>query len=107
LVEGTSFSGRTVIELDMNVLIAKSRNTHDCVSVQVWKTLEELIDSLYLAYDSFKVRDVEVLSVIANKVQLENVKLVMVCKSDTCSSFGKFDSNNFKFESPKHKRDCR
>jgi phosphate acetyltransferase len=40
------------------------------------KTLEELIDSLYLAYDSFKVRDVEVLSVIANKVQLENVKLV-------------------------------
>jgi phosphate acetyltransferase len=40
------------------------------------KTLEELIDGLYLAYDSFKVRDVEVLSVIANKVQLENVKLV-------------------------------
>jgi phosphate acetyltransferase len=35
------------------------------------KTLEELVDSLYLAYDSFKVKDVEVLA-IANKVQLEN-----------------------------------
>jgi phosphate acetyltransferase len=39
------------------------------------KTLEELVDSLYLAYDSFKVKDVEVLA-IANKVQLENIKLV-------------------------------
>jgi phosphate acetyltransferase len=42
----------------------------------VGKTLEELIDSLYLAYDSFKVKDVEVLAVIANKVQIENIKLV-------------------------------
>jgi phosphate acetyltransferase len=40
----------------------------------VGKTLEELIDSLYLAYDSFKVKDVEVLAVIANKVQIENIK---------------------------------
>jgi phosphate acetyltransferase len=42
----------------------------------VRKTLEELVDSLYLAYDSFKVKDVEVLAIIANKVQLENIKLV-------------------------------
>jgi phosphate acetyltransferase len=42
----------------------------------VGKTLEELVDSLYLAYDSFKVKDVEVLAIIANKVQLENIKLV-------------------------------
>ncbi|HRM13766.1 MAG TPA: phosphate acetyltransferase, partial [Flavobacterium sp.] len=40
------------------------------------KTLEELIDSLYLLYDSFKVKDVEVLAVIANKVQLQNIELV-------------------------------
>jgi phosphate acetyltransferase len=38
--------------------------------------LEELLDSLYLAYDSFKVKDVEVLAVIANKVQPENIELV-------------------------------
>ncbi|MDG2433565.1 phosphate acetyltransferase [Flavobacterium sp.] len=78
LVEGTSFSGEgTVIELDMNVLIAKNLGIPTIiVGSGVGKTLEELIDSLYLAYDSFKVKEVEVLAVIANKVQSENIKLV-------------------------------
>ena len=78
LVEGTSFSGEgTVIELDMNVLIAKNLGIPTIiVGSGVGKTLEELIDSLYLAYDSFKVKDVEVLAVIANKVQEQNIKLV-------------------------------
>ena len=78
LVEGTSFSGEgTVIELDMNVLIAKNLGIPTIiVGSGVGKTMEELTDSLYLAYDSFKVKEVEVLAVIANKVQPENVKLV-------------------------------
>ncbi|PKH68485.1 phosphate acetyltransferase [Flavobacterium sp. ALD4] len=78
LVEGTSFSGEgTVIELDMNVLIAKNLGIPTIiVGSGVGKTLEELVDSLYLAYDSFKVKDVEVLAIIANKVQQENIKLV-------------------------------
>lgn len=78
LVEGTSFSGEgTVIELDMNVLIAKNLGIPTIiVGSGVGKTLEELIDSLYLAYDSFKVKDVEVLAVIANKVQPENIEVV-------------------------------
>jgi phosphate acetyltransferase len=78
LVEGTSFSGEgTVIELDMNVLIAKNLGIPAIiVGSGVGKTLEELIDSLYLAYDSFKVKEVEVLAVIANKVQPENLQLV-------------------------------
>jgi phosphate acetyltransferase len=78
LVEGTSFSGEgTVIELDMNVLIAKNLGIPTIiVGSGVGKTLEELVDSLYLAYDSFKVKDVEVLAIIANKVQPENIKLV-------------------------------
>jgi phosphate acetyltransferase len=78
LVEGTSFSGEgTVIEFDMNVLIAKNLGIPTIiVGSGVGKTLEELIDSLYLAYDSFKVKEVEVLAVIANKVQPENIKLV-------------------------------
>lgn len=78
LVEGTSFSGEgTVIELDMNVLIAKNLGIPTIiVGSGVGKTLEELIDSLYLAYDSFKVKDVEVLAVIANKVQSQNITLV-------------------------------
>jgi phosphate acetyltransferase len=78
LVEGTSFTGEgTVIELDMNVLIAKNLGIPAIiVGSGVGKTLEELVDSLYLAYDSFKVKDVEVLAVIANKVQPENIALV-------------------------------
>jgi phosphate acetyltransferase len=39
------------------------------------KTLEEF-DSLYSGLRFFKVKDVEVLAIIANKVQLENIKLV-------------------------------
>jgi phosphate acetyltransferase len=78
LVEGTSFSGEgTVIELDMNVLIAKNLGIPTIiVGSGVGKTLEELIDSLYLAYDSFKVKEVEVLAVVANKVQPENIQVV-------------------------------
>jgi phosphate acetyltransferase len=79
LVEGTSFSGEgTVIELDMNVLIAKNLGIPTViVGSGAGKTLEELLDSLYLAYDSFKVKDVEVLAVIANKVQPQNIKVVI------------------------------
>ena len=78
LVEGTSFTGEgTVIELDMNVLIAKNLGIPTIiVGSGVGKTLEELIDSLYLVYDSFKVKEVEVLAVVANKVQPGNIELV-------------------------------
>jgi phosphate acetyltransferase len=60
----------------MNVLAQNLGIPTIIVGSGVGKTLEELIDSLYLAYDSFKVKDVEVLAVIANKVQIENIKLV-------------------------------
>ena len=78
LVEGTGFTGEgTVIEMDLNVLIAKNLGIPTIiVGSGVGKTLEELIDSLYLVCDSFKVKDVEVLAVIANKVQPENIELV-------------------------------
>lgn len=78
LVEGTSFTGEgTSIELDLNVLIAKNLGIPTIILASgVGKTLEELVDNLYLVYDSFKVKDVEVLSVIANKVQPENIELV-------------------------------
>lgn len=78
LVEGTSFTGEgTSIELDLNVLIAKNLGIPTIiVGSGVGKTLEELLDSLYLVYDSFKLKEVEVLSVFANKVQPENIELV-------------------------------
>ncbi|HWS60110.1 MAG TPA: phosphate acetyltransferase [Flavobacterium sp.] len=78
LVEGTSFMGEgTVIEMDMNVLIAKNLGIPTIiVGSGVGKTLDELVDSMGLAYDSFKQKEVEVLAVIANKVQPENLELV-------------------------------
>ena len=78
LVEGTSFTGEgTVIELDMNVLIAKNLGIPTIiVGSGEDKTLEELIDNLSLAYNSFKVKEVEVLAIIDNKVQPENLELV-------------------------------
>ncbi|WP_396171270.1 phosphate acetyltransferase [Flavobacterium sp.] len=78
LVEGTSFMGEgTAIEMDLNVLIAKNLGIPAIiVGTGVGKTLDELVDSLGLAYHSFKMKDVEVLSVIANKVLPENIELV-------------------------------
>ncbi|QBN17730.1 phosphate acetyltransferase [Flavobacterium nackdongense] len=78
LVEGTSFMGEgTAIEMDLNVLIAKNLGIPAIiVGTGVGKTLDELVDSLRLAYDSFKLKDVEVLSVIANKVQAENIDMI-------------------------------
>jgi len=78
LVEGTSFTGEgTAIELDMNVLIAKNLGIPTViVGSGVGKTLEELIDSLHLVYDSFKFKEVEVLAIFANKVQPQNIELV-------------------------------
>jgi phosphate acetyltransferase len=78
LVEGTSFRGEgAAIELDTNVLIAKNLGIPTIiVGSGEGKTLEELIDNLNLAYNSFKVKEVEVLAVIANKVQPENIELV-------------------------------
>jgi phosphate acetyltransferase len=43
----------------MNVLIAKNLGIPTIIVGSGRKTLEELLDSLYLAYDSFKVKDVE------------------------------------------------
>ena len=78
LVEGTDFSGKgTAIELDANILIAKNLGIPAIiVSSGAEKTLNEFIEGLHLAYDSFKERDVEVIAVIANKVQKENIELV-------------------------------
>ncbi len=78
LVEGTDFSGEgSIIEWDINVFIAKNLGIPTIILASgVGKTLEELVDNLYLAYDSFTHKGVEVLMVIANKVQPENVNLV-------------------------------
>jgi phosphate acetyltransferase len=79
LIEGTSFTGEgSIIEFDINVLIAKNLGVPAIILASgVGKTLQDLLGSLQMAYDSFKDKGVEVLAVIANKVQEENQSLIV------------------------------
>lgn len=78
LVEGTDFSGEgTAIELDANVLIAKNLGIPAIIVASgVGKTLDEFIGGMHITYDSFKEKEVEVLAVVANKVQEKNIGIV-------------------------------
>ncbi len=78
LVEGTDFSGEgAIIEWDINVLVAQNLGIPTIIlSSGVGKSLEELVSNLYMAYDSFKEKGVEVLMTVANKVQYQNISLV-------------------------------
>jgi phosphate acetyltransferase len=79
LIEGTSFIGEgAIIEFDINILIAKNLGVPAIILASgVGKSLEELVGSLRIAYDSFRDKGVEVLSIIANKVELKNQDLVV------------------------------
>jgi phosphate acetyltransferase len=79
LVEGTDFEGEgTIIEWDFNVLIAKNLGIPTIIiSSGVGKTLDEFVNSVALACDSFADRGVQVLMTVANKVQQENLELVL------------------------------
>ncbi|NRD20025.1 phosphate acetyltransferase [Winogradskyella eckloniae] len=79
LVEGSSFVGEgSIIEFDINVLIAKNLGVPAIILASgIGKTLDELVGNLHMAYDSFKDKGVEVLSVIANKVNAKNIKLIV------------------------------
>jgi len=79
LVEGTSFTGEgSIIEFDINVLIAKNLGIPAIILASGKdKTLEEFVGRLQMAFDSFKDKGVEVLSVIANKVEQQNQGLVI------------------------------
>lgn len=79
LVEGTSFTGEgSIIEFDINVLIAKNLGIPAIILASGKdKTLEEFVGRLQMAFDSFKDKGVEVLSVIANKVEKQNQALVI------------------------------
>src|SRR5690554_629311 len=79
LIEGTSFTGEgSIKEFDTNILIAKNLGVPAIVLASgVGKTLDEFVGNLKMAFDSFKDKGVEVLSVIANKVQPQNIALVV------------------------------
>lgn len=78
LVEGTDFSGESsVFEFDWNVNITKNLGLPTIlISHGVGKSLDEFIGSLQMAYKTFKNDDVEVLGLVANKIQAENAEIV-------------------------------
>ncbi len=79
LIEGTGFTGEgSIREFDINVLIAKNLGVPAIILASgIGKTLEEFVGNLQMAFDSFKEKGVEVLAVIANKVQQKNQELVV------------------------------
>jgi phosphate acetyltransferase len=79
LVEGTSFIGEgAIMEFDINVLIAKNLGVPAIIiGGGVGKTLDELVGNLQMAFDSFKDKGVDILSVIANKIEPQNLELVV------------------------------
>lgn len=80
IVEGTDFSQEnSIIEFDINVLICKNLGIPVVVvSNAAGKKVNEASGNLRLAYDTFKVKEVEVLAVLVNKVAEQDVKAITV-----------------------------
>jgi len=74
LVEGTDFSHESdILELDINTLISKNLGLPVILVAQADKKQpKEIVDSVQLAYNTFK-QDVDVLSVMVNKVDSKNL----------------------------------
>ncbi|WP_010181310.1 phosphate acetyltransferase [Aquimarina agarilytica] len=70
IVEGTDFSDTgSIIEFDINVLICKNLGIPAIIVASgAHKKVSETVGNLKLACDTFKVKNVKVLGVIANKV---------------------------------------
>lgn len=78
LVEGTDFSGEgTATELKINSDIAKNLGIPTIiVESGTDKSLEDFANNMYTAYDLFKENEVEVLAIIANRINTKNLNLV-------------------------------
>ncbi|CAM1363967.1 phosphate acetyltransferase [Tenacibaculum xiamenense] len=79
VIEGSDFSDHAaIIEMDLNTLIAKNLGVPVIiVSGGIGKSLEDFIQGLRLTYDSFSNKDVEVIAVVANKVQQKNIPIIL------------------------------
>ncbi|THD67805.1 phosphate acetyltransferase [Robertkochia marina] len=77
LIEGSDYSGEgSVFEFDVNVLIAKNLGVPTIIVASgVNKTRDELLGSMEMAYKTFVDKDVDVVALIANKIQPENLEV--------------------------------
>jgi phosphate acetyltransferase len=71
IVEGSDFSQfGAIIELDLNILIAKNLGIPVLIITGALnKSVESTVDSLFLTFDSFREKEVNVIGVVANKVE--------------------------------------
>ncbi len=78
LVEGTDFAGEgTATELEINTDIAKNLGIPAIiVESGTGKSMEDFVGNLLAAYDLFEKKEVKVLSVVANKLQENNIHWV-------------------------------
>jgi len=78
LVEGTDFSGEGgFTELDVNLMIAKNLGTPVLiVGSGNNKTKKDFINTMQLSYHSFVEKEVDVIGLIANKVETEEVDFI-------------------------------
>jgi len=74
IVEGTSFAGEgSIIEFDINIVIAKNLGIPAIILASgIDKSMEEFVGTMLIAFDSFKDKNVDVLSIMANKVEPVN-----------------------------------
>jgi len=73
IVEGSDFSDfGTLIELDLNILIAKNLGLPVIlITAACSKSVDACLDNLYLTYDSFDEKEVNVIGVVINKIKHE------------------------------------
>ena len=77
LIEGSDYSGEgSVFEFDVNVLIARNLGVPTIIVASgVNKTKDDLLGSMEMAYKTFVDKDVDVVALIANKIQPENLEI--------------------------------
>lgn len=77
MVEGSDFSGEgSIFEFDVNVLIAKNLGIPVIIVASGKnKTKEVLMGNLQMAYHAFVNKDVRILAMVCNKLELDNLEL--------------------------------
>ena len=78
LVEGSDFSGeRSFTELYINLNIAKNLGIPAMIVASgIGKNAQDFTDSLFITYQSFIEKEVDVIGIVANKVTLEDLEIV-------------------------------
>ena len=78
LVEGSDFSGeRSFTELDINLNIAKNLGIPAMIVASgIGKNAQDFTDALFITYQSFIEKEVDVIGIVANKVTREDLEIV-------------------------------